>query len=384
MALHSLRPLSRPDNLKNQARASQSLARKIYLAALVGAGCWIGLLVFGPMIFMEADGMVLEDEEVVSPSFSAQVLTISVRPGEKVAAGEQIGSVVSTQMIDLISDLNSRKGQFDVRKAQIDARLSAIEAMLPVAQQRIKRSEAAYVVVDQAMARGYSTTTRLLEATRDRFEAERELASLRAEQAGLVSERASVASNLRRLQEAVDAAQRSYRNGAIISPVAGTLGPHIATPGTVFSPGAASKIAEVYHGKQFILAYLPTNRIYSAEPGQTIIVSDGFKRQIGRIEAIGNIADQLPVEFQSAFRTVERQQLARISIEDAHVFPLLAKIKITTPFAPANLVTQAPGAIIGAVVSSSKWLMAILTGDEIRTPEYGMIGIRSSHARRAT
>ncbi|BDV36261.1 MULTISPECIES: HlyD family secretion protein [Methylocystis] len=376
MTLHSLRPLSRPDNLKNQARAAQSLARKIYLAALVGAGCWVLFLVFGPMIFMEANGMVLEDEEVVSPSFSAQLLTISVRPGDKVAAGDQIGKVLSTQMIDLISDLTSRKGQFDVRKAQIDARLSAIDAMLPVAQQRIKHSGAAYAVVDQAMARGYSTTTRLLEATRDRFEAEREVASLRAEQAGLTSERASVLSNLVRLQEAVDAAQRSYRDGAIISPVAGTLGAHVATPGTVLSPGAAGKIAEIYHGKQFILAYLPTNRIYAADPGQTVVITDGFKRQVGRIEAVGNITDQLPAEFQSAFRTIERQQLARISIEDGGAFPLLAKIRVTTPLAPSNVITSAPEAIVSAVVSSSKWLIAAFARDRNPAPEYGMLGIR--------
>src|SRR5579871_2752992 len=108
MAIHSLRDQSRPDTLKNQIRASQSLARRIYLGLLAAGALWIVTLFVGPLLFLNADGLVVQEKEVVSPAFPAQVAAVNVRPGDHVGVGQTICTVVSTQMLDLISDLTTR------------------------------------------------------------------------------------------------------------------------------------------------------------------------------------------------------------------------------------------------------------------------------------
>jgi hypothetical protein len=53
-------------------------------------------------------------------------------------------------------------------------------------------------------------------------------------------------------------------------------------------------MADVYHGNKYLLAYLPTNRMYGIEPGQKVIVTDGVNRESGRVERIKTITDRAP------------------------------------------------------------------------------------------
>ena len=180
MAIKSLRSRPRPDNLKNQPRTSQSLARRIYLAALLVGGGWIAVQIIGPFVFLDADGMIMQDHKVVGADYTAQVLSITARPGDQVAAGQRIGMLTSTQMLDVLSDLTSRQAQAASRREQIDARLAAIKATLPAADQRKTAAEAARAAVETAAQRGLTTVTRRAEVSLSRYEAARDAEGLRA------------------------------------------------------------------------------------------------------------------------------------------------------------------------------------------------------------
>jgi len=338
MTIRSLRPEARPDNARNQIRAGQSLARQLYLAALAGVAVWIGYLFVGPLLFLDADGLVAENRDAIAPPYSAQVLTVYVRPGQSVQAGDILATVVSTQMLDLVSDLTTRKAQSDTRAEQIEARLSAIAATLPTAERRLRATESAAATIDKALSSGFTTSVRAAETTRDRYDAEREAAALHAERRTLTAEKSSVLSNEKRLAEALEKAGATYRDGVVTAPVSGVIGPRTVDPGIVLSPG--DKIADIYHGGKYVLAYLPTNRLYEAEPGQDVVVTDGINRVRGRIARIESFADVVPAEFQNALRGVERQQVARVEIDGPMRLPLLTKIKVTDPRAPANLVAE--------------------------------------------
>ena len=345
MAIKSLRSRPRPDNLKNQPRTSQSLARRIYLASLLLGGGWIGFQIFGPLVFLDADGMIMQDHKVVGADYTAQVLSMTVGPGDRLAAGQRIASLTSTQMLDVLSDLTSREAQATSRRDQIDARLAAIKATLPAADQRKSEADAARAAVEMAARHGLVTVTRRAEVSLSRYEAARDVESLRAEAASLVSERSAVEGNLNRIAAALDAARATYHDGAVFSPVDGTVGPKVAAPGTVLLPG--EPLAVVYDGPQYVVAYLPTNRLYSASPGDRVIVSDGGTRQRGQIERVEGLADALPAEFQSSFRSLERRQVVRVALDDgAAAFPLLAKITVSNWFAPTNLLFQAREALV--------------------------------------
>ena len=351
MAINSLRSRPRPDNLKNQPRITQSLARRLYLAALVIGGGWIGFQIIGPLLFLDADGMVMQDQKVVGADYMAQVLSITARPGDHLAAGQPIGRLVSTQMLDLISDLTSREAQATSRREQIDARLIAIKATLPAADQRRNEAEAALEAAETAARRGLTTITRRAELSLARYEGEREAAGLRAEATSLASERSALEGNLSRIGSALNAAQAAYRDGAINSPVEGTVGPKVAIPGTVLRPGEA--VAAVYYGAKYVVAYLPTGRLYSAKLGDRIIVSDGAVHGRGRIERIEGLADALPAEFQSNFRSLERREVVRVELDKGGpAFPLFAKIKVSDWYTPGNLASQMPE-VLGTMLGSS-------------------------------
>jgi multidrug resistance efflux pump len=352
MAIKSLRSRPRPDNLQNQPRTSQSLARRIYLAALLIGGGWIAVQIIGPFVFLDADGMIMQDHKVVGADYTAQVLSITARPGDRLAAEQRIGMLTSTQMLDVLSDLTSREAQATSRREQIDARLTAIKATLPAADQRKMAAEAARAAVETAAKRGLTTVTRRAEVSLARYEAAREAEGLRAEATSLASERTALEGNLNRVATSLEAARATYRDGAIFSPVEGTVGPKVAAPGTVLRPG--EPLAVVYYGPQYVVAYLPTNRLYSAKPGDRIIVSDGRTQRPGRIERVEGLADALPAEFQSNFRSLERRQVVRVALDGdgAPAFPLLAKITVSNWYAPANLVSEMREVVTGMLGTS--------------------------------
>jgi multidrug resistance efflux pump len=345
MAIYSLRPEFRPDNARNQVRASQTLARKLYLSGLSAGALWVLYLFVGPLVFLDAGGLVFQDREIVASAYDAQVLFFSARPGEKVAAGQQLGSVVSTQMLDLISNLGTRKGQIESRQAQIAARLAAIEATLPAAESRTRAAKAARASIDKAVAAGFSTSVRAAEASRDAYDAAREVEALHTERSTLQSERAAEKLDLAHVGEALDRARANYRDGVIASPVDGTIGARVAEPGASLSRNEV--LAEVYRGKKYVLAYLPTNRMFSVSPGQKVVVTDGVNREFGRVERIETITDRAPPEFQSSFHGVDRNQVARVAFDEQTQFPLLAKIKVTGRFGPSSLIDGLCWALAG-------------------------------------
>ena len=50
----------------------------------------------------------------------------------------------------------------------------------------------------------------------------------------------------------------------------GTVGPKVAASGTVLSPG--DNFAEIHHGEKYVVAYLPTSRFYSIDPGEQVVI----------------------------------------------------------------------------------------------------------------
>ena len=336
MAIHSLRPEFRPDNAGNQVRASQSLARRLYLFSLSAGVIWIVYLFVGSLMMLDARGLVVQESEIVTEPFNARVLSFAARPGEKIAAGQPLGTVVSTEMLDVISNLVTRKAQMEARLIQISTRLAAIEETLPAAERRQQTASVAEVVTAKALDAGYSTRSRLAEATRDSYDAAREVAALRSERSALESEAAASKLNLAQMNEALTRARETYRDGVVSSPVDGTIGARVTLPGAVISHGEI--MAEVYHGVKYVLAYLPTNRMYGLESGERVIVTDGVRRESGKVEQIETITDRAPPEFQSGFHGVDRDQVARIVFDKPTGFPLMAKIHVTGLYRLSNII----------------------------------------------
>lgn len=339
MTIRSLRVQKRPDTLTTQVRVGQSLARRIYVAGIFAGLLWICWLIAGPLLLMDADGLVVKQRTVVGASFPATLTSVQVRPGDTVHAGQLIGTVISAQMLDAITDLSNREMQARARLSQIDARLTAVAATLPMARKNLSDAIAAVHAIDIAKRGGYTTRSREAEVSNARYAAEKELSGLQAEDQALRSERTGLTEGLARIETAMKRTQDNYQNGAIYASRDGTIGPGIQSPGTALTSGEV--VTDIYYGDNTVKAYLPTDRLYSLDRGDRVFVSDGRTRVAGTVLRIDAIADKLPAEFQSGFRSIERRQIVSIALKGSDDFPLLSKVRVSKPWAPWNVVANA-------------------------------------------
>lgn len=343
--IKALRKRTRPDNLVNQVRAGgKNTARRVYLATVSAAAALLVLQLVGPFIFLDADGLVLKDRTSLSPEFNARVVKVHVRPGDFVRQGDPLITVSSSETLDRIADTTAKLGAIAAREAQLSGRLSQAKSLAPVAAERKARAQAGHRHLQGLASRQLTTSSRLLEATREMFDADREEAQIRGEIATLGQELATAASTRADLARALEDLRRAYNNGVLVAAGSGQIGPRVINAGTVLKLG--ENALDIYGGESYVVAYLPTNRIYSVEGGDSVIVTDGTSRARGRILRIEAMADALPPEFQNVFSSRERQQVARVELEaGSERLAVTSKVKVIGAISPNNIMSLFKSAI---------------------------------------
>jgi hypothetical protein len=94
-----------------------------------------------------------------------------------------------------------------------------------------------------------------------------------------------------------------------------------------------------------------------------------------------SVTDALPAEFQSNFRSVERQQVMRITFDGEAPFPILAKVKVMSRFSPYALASMVRTAISVAdtPVQAAKLVVSELGGAP-QWPSYDAMAVGSLKA----
>lgn len=343
--IKALRKRTRPDNLVNQVRAGgKNTARRIYLGTVAAAAAFLVLQLLGPLVFLEADGLVTKERTTVAPDFNARILKVHVRPGDIVKVGDPLITLSSSETLDRIADLTSKMGSIASREAQLSGRQKQASTLLPVAEDRKRRAQANYRVLQDLAKRQLTVPARVLEATRELFESEREEAQLRGE-GGTIEQELSVTSSTRKdLGRAIEDLRKSYNNGVILATTSGQIGPKVVNPGTILKLGETA--LDIYSGESYVVAYLPPGRIYSVEGGDSVVVTDGTLRASGRILRIEAMSDVLPPEFQNVFSSRERQQIARVELESgADRLSVQSKVKVIGHISPNNAMSLLKSAV---------------------------------------
>jgi hypothetical protein len=95
-------------------------------------------------------------------------------------------------------------------------------------------------------------------------------------------------------------------------------------------------VLDLHVGTPFVLAYLDTGTLYSVQLGERVRVSDGFRDGWGRVSRIYPVADQLPAEFQKAFKPRGRNQVVRVDFEGNRSLPLQSKVSVRSASDPMS------------------------------------------------
>jgi multidrug resistance efflux pump len=323
--IRRLREKRRIDRLPNQVRGRRSrFGRLLYIALLFSFFLWLTDSFIGPLLRLEADGLVVAEHICVSVPFAAQVEEVKVRPGAEVKQGDVLARVSSVDLSVSIATLTARIAELQTKRADIQDRVRVASAVLPIARERAAEADRALGRMRDIRGGGNISLATWAQALSERFTAHERAAQLQAEaysaEASLAAVSAAVADATRALSQLGDA----YGSGTVTAPTDGIVGLAIARPGEVLTIG--QPLMALYKPQHHVLAYLETGTLYSVSAGDQVQINDGFVRTTGRVAEVLPVADQLPEEFRKVFQPRGRSQVARIALSDSGSFPLFAKV----------------------------------------------------------
>ncbi len=165
--IKAIRKRAQPDNLKNQIRAGgQSFARRLYLWSIGGVIVILLSALLGPLLFLDADALVMRERSIISPDYNARIVSVEVKPGDMVAKGQLLMRISSSETLDRIAELTSKVGQLSTRETQLTSRARQIEMLAPALRERRRRAEAAVRDLKALAQKQLTTSIRINEAPR--------------------------------------------------------------------------------------------------------------------------------------------------------------------------------------------------------------------------
>jgi len=327
----SLRKRPRPDALKTeQRRVTNKTGRLVYMTMLL-ALLTAGLnFLFGDLIFFRADGLVLRDKTTVSATYLARVEAVKVTPGQAISTGTPMLRLQSTEILERIADLSSKKAALTAKAAEFKIRAETASRLLPLAEKRENETAKMLKKIHELSITRVATLARYADALRSRFDAQQSFVEIGAQNRALKNELTSFNAARADAELALANLRDHYADGVVTAQVGGAIGTSVPSRGDVYRPGET--ILEVYSGKAYVLAYLPRRHLFRVETGTQVKVKSGRLSATGIITDILPVTAALPKEFQNSFKPRDRSQLARIRFDEVPPFPLHAKVLLTLAY----------------------------------------------------
>ena len=110
--MQPLKKRLRPDNIPSEQRVMRGrTGRTIYLLLLSVFGLTVINYMFGDYVLLEADGLVLRDQHVVATTYVARVDGVDVTEGQAVEAGNPLIKLQSTEILERLADLSTKRAE---------------------------------------------------------------------------------------------------------------------------------------------------------------------------------------------------------------------------------------------------------------------------------
>jgi multidrug resistance efflux pump len=326
--MRPLRTRIRPDNIPNEQRVVRgSAGRLVYLALLGVFALVVANYLFGDLIILHADGLVLRDQNVVATTYIARVERIDVKEGQSVAKGAPLLKLQSLDILERLADLSTKRAELAAKVADFKIRAERTEQLLPLAERR--ETEAARVIkqFDTMAKDGFVRSVPYAEALSSNYDARRDHVSLSAESRVLKDELNALTAALSDAEAALHDLQASYAGGLVRASVGGSIGATVPSVGDVYRPG--DQLLSIYSGEPYVLVYLPRRYLFAIYVGMRLHVTDGRRTANAVVAEILPLTATLPKEFQNTFQPLNRNQLAKIRLSRKASFPLNQKVSVT-------------------------------------------------------
>ena len=288
----------------------------------------MGLLNYtiGDLVFLRADGLVLQTRSVVEATSLVQVRRVDVSPGQRVEVGDDLLHAESYEILDRLSKLSILEAELAEREATLHTRLDLAESLLPLIKARVLEIQRTNQSLDGARVSGLVTATRRESVSDSLYATNVNLVTLTSQVKGFGTELTAVIEARSQASQAHGDLAKHYASGAYLAGTNGVIGDTVPAVGEVFNPG--EPILTVLSGKPYVLAFLPSRYLFPVQPGDRLLMSSGNTRALGTVESILPVSKSVPDVFRNAFRLDETRQLARISIDAGKGFPTFSSVRV--------------------------------------------------------
>jgi multidrug resistance efflux pump len=326
-----MRPLKtrlRPDNIPSEKRVMRGrTGRTIYLILLFVFGLAVANYLFGDYVLLNADGLVLRDQNVIATPYVARVESVDVEEGQKVQGGSVLLKLQSSEILERLAELSTKRAELAAKSTDFKVRAESVVELLPLAERRAAEAINTIKQFDRLADAKLVTSARYQEALRVNYEASKDRVNLMTQEKVLKDELKSLDEAFADADEAIANLQKVYADGVVHSPVSGSIGASIPVVGNVYRAG--EPILSIYSGDAYVLAYLPRRYLFQISEGMEVSVTDGRDTATGVVSEILPVTDTLPKEFQNTFKPSDRSQLAKIKLEAPAPFPLNQKVSVS-------------------------------------------------------
>jgi multidrug resistance efflux pump len=282
---------------------------------------------FGDYFLLQADGLVLRDQNVVATTYVAQVQNVFVKEGQAVEAGSPILKLQSSEILERLADLSTKRAELFAKATDFKVRAESVTQLLPLAERRAAEAVNTIKQFDTLAAAKLVTAARYQEALRVNYEASHDRVNLITQRQVLEEELSSLDDALADAADAIAKLKALYADGVVRSPVSGSIGASVPLVGNVYRPG--EPILSIYSGDPYVLVYLPRRYLFPIYVGMELRLTDGREVADGVITEILPVTDTLPKEFQNTFKPSDRNQLAKIKLTTPSAFPLNQKVSVS-------------------------------------------------------
>mgnify|MGYP000120858243 CR=1 FL=1 len=316
------------DRTKTEVRGRRQRWTQYLYLGLLGAGAlWLANLFLGPHLYLQSKGIVLAESINLSSEFLAAVETLDVDRYEKVREGQELAHISSYDVQETVTEMTARLADLQLRLGELEMRLETRRALEAITSERAELAEQIHGDLESLAERKLLPIDKRLPIFEAYFRSHQDLEQLRAEVRTIESQIGQVTAAVWETETALAQLKKLYRDGRILAPMDGVVTQLHVAQGSVVRPG--EPLLQIDGGPHYVLAFLPSIRLFDVSVGQTVRVRHGASFVDGVIERIEPVATALPQEFQRAFRPQQQGQVMRVELDrSATPPPLHAAVEV--------------------------------------------------------
>ena len=306
-----------PDPVLSRRAKAGGFLRFIYASMVLGLAVFLAWQLIRPLIYTQSAGTVVAPYYVVSTPFTARVVELNVKPGERVTAGQVVATVRSPEIDALRANLLSSVAEQVNKEADLRIRLLVASSSIDSARDRATQMAECGAELDKYPDQ--VTSVFRSQVLRECAQATAELAKVEADAMETSKQIEAVSRARENIEEIKAFVDNAFNEGKQLAPIDGVVANHAANPGQSITAGTS--IVEIYDPAALYVQWIMSaDRRTQPEVGARVYVLAGNRVMRATIKRVYSIAENA-ADGNTIFARPKAGQLVRIELLEDETYP---------------------------------------------------------------